>query len=54
MSIKKVNKMKKKVSHIAGPSRGVKEKKFAKKVARRGRALTSKAAVARRAARSGR
>tara|TARA_Y100001963_G_scaffold89826_1_gene124003 strand:+ start:344 stop:511 length:168 start_codon:yes stop_codon:yes gene_type:complete len=52
--IKIVNKMKKTVTNIAGPSRGSKEMKLGKKAARRKPALGSKAAVARRASRGGR
>ena len=47
--------MKKTVTNIAGPSRGVKEEKLTKKSARRSPGPTgAKTAVARRAARSGR
>mgnify|MGYP003131175160 CR=1 FL=1 len=49
-----IDKMKKTVTNIAGPSRGVKEQKIAKKSARRAPAASAKAAASRRVARSGR
>tara|TARA_R100000458_G_C8025096_1_gene83100 strand:+ start:66 stop:314 length:249 start_codon:yes stop_codon:yes gene_type:complete len=53
--IRIVNKMKKTVANIAGPSRGAKEEKVIKKSARRSPGATAaKSAIPRRAARSGR